>query len=68
MIGALKQMDAWRSAAEIGRELGVSKHTTAAARRHSAQFGRVGNHSGVACTIVRPMTAHQAVRATTAAI
>src|ERR1041384_7199193 len=27
MIGALKQMEAGRSAAEVGRELGVSKHT-----------------------------------------
>ena len=27
MIGALKQLDAGRTAAEIGRELGVSKHT-----------------------------------------
>jgi len=27
MIGALKQMEARRSAAEVGRELGVSKHT-----------------------------------------
>jgi putative transposase len=26
-IGALKQMEAGRTAAEIGRELGVSKHT-----------------------------------------
>lgn len=26
MIGALKQMEAGRSAAEVGRELGVSKH------------------------------------------
>ncbi len=28
MIGALKQMEAGRSAAEVGRELGVSKHTS----------------------------------------
>jgi len=27
MIGALKQLEAGRTAAEIGRELGVSKHT-----------------------------------------
>jgi Transposase len=27
MIGALKQMEAGRSAAEVGREMGVSKHT-----------------------------------------
>ena len=27
IIGALKQMEAGRSAAEIGREYGVSKHT-----------------------------------------
>jgi len=27
MIGALKQMEAGRSAADVGRELGVSKHT-----------------------------------------
>ena len=27
MIGALKQMEAGRSAAAVGRELGVSKHT-----------------------------------------
>jgi putative transposase len=27
MIGALKQMEAGRSAAKVGRELGVSKHT-----------------------------------------
>lgn len=27
MIGALKQMEAGRSAANVGRELGVSKHT-----------------------------------------
>src|SRR5260370_1729348 len=27
MIGALKQMEAGRSGAEVGRELGVSKHT-----------------------------------------
>jgi putative transposase len=27
MIGALKQIEAGRSAAEVGRELGVSKHT-----------------------------------------
>jgi Transposase len=30
MIGALKQMEAGRSAAEVGRELGVSKHTVSA--------------------------------------
>jgi putative transposase len=27
MIGALKQLEAGRTAAEIGREMGVSKHT-----------------------------------------
>jgi len=27
MIGAIKQLEAGRTAAEIGRELGVSKHT-----------------------------------------
>lgn len=27
MIGALKQLEAGRTAADIGRELGVSKHT-----------------------------------------
>ena len=27
MIGALKQLEAGRTATEIGRELGVSKHT-----------------------------------------
>jgi putative transposase len=27
IIGALKQVDAGRTAAEVGRELGVSKHT-----------------------------------------
>jgi len=27
MIGALRQLEAGRTAAEIGRELGVSKHT-----------------------------------------
>ena len=27
MIGALKQMEAGRNAADVGRELGVSKHT-----------------------------------------
>ena len=27
MIGAVKQLEAGRTAAEIGRELGVSKHT-----------------------------------------
>src|SRR5271168_5415330 len=27
MIGALKQMEAGRTAADVGRELGVSKHT-----------------------------------------
>lgn len=27
MIGALKQLEAGRTAAEVGRELGVSKHT-----------------------------------------
>ena len=27
MIGSLKQMEAGRSAAEVGREQGVSKHT-----------------------------------------
>jgi len=27
MIGAFKQLEAGRTAAEIGRELGVSKHT-----------------------------------------
>ena len=27
MIGALKQMEAGRSAAHVGREMGVSKHT-----------------------------------------
>ncbi len=32
MIGALKQMEAGRSAAEVGRELGISKHTIYAIR------------------------------------
>ena len=27
MVGAIKQLEAGRTAAEIGRELGVSKHT-----------------------------------------
>jgi len=27
MIGALKQMESGRSAADVGREMGVSKHT-----------------------------------------
>ena len=27
MIGALKQLEAGRTAADVGRELGVSKHT-----------------------------------------
>ncbi len=27
IIGALKQMEAGRTAADLGRELGVSKHT-----------------------------------------
>src|SRR5256885_3706818 len=41
MIGALKQMEAGRSAAEVGRELGVSKHTVYAWK---AKYGgrRVG--------------------------
>lgn len=36
MIGALKQMEAGRSAADVGRELGVSKHTVYAWK---AKFG-----------------------------
>ncbi len=36
MIGAVKQLDAGRTAAEIGRELGVSKHTVYAWK---AKFG-----------------------------
>ena len=36
MIGALKQMEAGRSAAEVGRELGVSKHTSMRGRRSTA--------------------------------
>ena len=27
MIGALKQLEAGRTAADVGRELGISKHT-----------------------------------------
>ena len=27
MVGALKQMEAGRSPADVGREMGVSKHT-----------------------------------------
>ncbi len=38
MIGALKQMEAGRTAADVGRELGVSKHTIYAWK---AKFGRV---------------------------
>jgi putative transposase len=36
MIGALKQLEAGRSAAEVGREMGVSKHTIYAWK---AQYG-----------------------------
>ncbi len=36
MIGAVKQLEAGRTAAEIGRELGVSKHTVYAWK---AKFG-----------------------------
>ncbi len=36
MIGALKQLEAGRTAAEIGREIGVSKHTIYAWK---AKFG-----------------------------
>jgi putative transposase len=36
MIGALKQMEAGRTAADVGRELGVSKHTVYAWK---AKFG-----------------------------
>jgi putative transposase len=36
IIGALKQMEAGRSAAEIGREYGVSKHTIYAWKRDMA--------------------------------
>jgi putative transposase len=38
MIGALKQMEAGRSAAEVGRELGVWKHTVYAWK---AKYGRM---------------------------
>ena len=33
MIGALKQLEEGRSVAEVGRELGVSKHTCTRGRR-----------------------------------
>ena len=36
MIGALKQMEAGRTAADVGRELGVSKHTIYAGK---AKYG-----------------------------
>src|SRR5260221_4259058 len=43
MIGALKQMEAGRSAAEVGRELGVSKHTVYAWK---AKYGGGGVGGG----------------------
>jgi putative transposase len=40
MIGALKQMEAGRSAAEVGRELGVSKHTIYASKSSKTEVVR----------------------------
>jgi len=36
MVGAIKQLEAGRTAAEIGRELGLSKHTIMPGRRSTA--------------------------------